>query len=168
MTQSEADHKGGNTVTSGRASSKLLRLHPSDILVYHFCDRLSELLIYFIVVFSPWAFGTTETWSVWTMNISGYILGLLLLLKLLIRNLKPYRADFWTSGLCQPKPAGRSNTHQQFCTHATNGLEAATIQSIGLRLAGSIITTLAVLTFVILFYIFLSALNSCAIYRSET
>lgn len=42
-----------------------------------FCDTLSEGLLYGMIVFSPWAFGTTQPWSVWTMNVAGYALGLL-------------------------------------------------------------------------------------------
>jgi hypothetical protein len=38
-----------------------------------------------MVVFSPWAFGTTQGWSIWTMNGCGYTLGLLLAVKLWIR-----------------------------------------------------------------------------------
>jgi O-antigen ligase/polysaccharide polymerase Wzy-like membrane protein len=38
-----------------------------------------------MLIFSPWAFGTTERWSTWTMNLCGYSLGVLLLIKTLIR-----------------------------------------------------------------------------------
>lgn len=48
-------------------------------------DKLSEILIYFMVIFSPWAFGSTEPWSVWTMNISAFGLGILLITKLTTR-----------------------------------------------------------------------------------
>lgn len=47
-------------------------------------DKLTEVLIYFIIIFSPWAFGTSEVWSTWTMNISAYLLGLILVTKYLI------------------------------------------------------------------------------------
>ena len=52
---------------------------------YKLADKLSEILIYFMVIFSPWAFGSTENWSIWTMNISAYILGVLLISKWGIR-----------------------------------------------------------------------------------
>lgn len=48
-------------------------------------DRVSGWLIYAMIIFSPWAFGTTQTWSIWSMNIAGYMLGVLLLIKLLAR-----------------------------------------------------------------------------------
>lgn len=40
-----------------------------------------------MVVFSPWAFGTTEPWSIWTLNIAGYGLGGLWLAKHALRRL---------------------------------------------------------------------------------
>jgi len=38
-----------------------------------------------MVLFSPWAFGTTEHWSIWTMNIAAYALGLFFVSKWIIR-----------------------------------------------------------------------------------
>ena len=49
--------------------------------LYSACDRATEWLIYFMVVFSPWAFGTTQAWSVEIMNDAGYLLGVLLATK---------------------------------------------------------------------------------------
>lgn len=58
------------------------------VLAYQRCDQSSEWLIYFAMVFSPWAFGTpqfwsgfnsSQFWSTWVMNVTGYLLGLLLL-----------------------------------------------------------------------------------------
>ena len=36
-----------------------------------------------MIVFSPWAFGTTQPWSIRLMNIGGYTLGILLLARIL-------------------------------------------------------------------------------------
>jgi hypothetical protein len=72
-----------------------LKLRPRDIQAYRACDLLSELLIYFLLLFGPWAFGTTQPWSIWTMNATGYALGILLFLKLSIRRLKGYRPPRW-------------------------------------------------------------------------
>ncbi len=52
---------------------------------YQVCDWTSEGLIYFMAVFGPWAFGTTETWSVWVMNATAYFLGLLWGVKWFLR-----------------------------------------------------------------------------------
>ncbi len=52
---------------------------------YVVCDGMTEVLLHFLIIFTPWAFGTTELWSIWTMNIAAYALGGLLLIKWLIR-----------------------------------------------------------------------------------
>ncbi len=48
-------------------------------------DKLTEIVIYFMIIFSPWAFGSTESWSIWTMNYSAFALGLLLIIKTITR-----------------------------------------------------------------------------------
>ena len=53
------------------------------------------MFIFPMLVFGPWAFGTTEPWSIWTMNIAGYALGILLLVKVFIRGPKGYTALRW-------------------------------------------------------------------------
>jgi hypothetical protein len=63
--------------------------------IHRFCDRFSEVLLYGMIVFSPWAFGTTERWSTWTMNIAGYGLGLCWLAKLLARGQTGFRPERW-------------------------------------------------------------------------
>lgn len=49
------------------------------------CDAFSGGLICFMIVFCPWAFGTTQPWAIGTMNVTGYLLGGLLAAKRLIR-----------------------------------------------------------------------------------
>jgi hypothetical protein len=56
---------------------------------------MTEGLIYFAILFGPWAFGTTQPWSIHVMNGIGFALGLLWLGKLLIR-LTGYRPLRWT------------------------------------------------------------------------
>ena len=53
------------------------------------------MLIFPMLVFSPWAFGTTEDWSVRVMTIAGCALGILLFAKLFIRGPKGYVAPRW-------------------------------------------------------------------------
>ena len=48
-------------------------------------DRLTEWVVWFMVIFSPWAFGTTEDWAVGVMNAAGYALGVLFAIKSLAR-----------------------------------------------------------------------------------
>jgi O-antigen ligase len=65
-------------------------------LVYRVCDGVSEGVIYFQVVFAPWAYGTTDRWSIWTMNVAGYVLGGLLAAKWWICWRSGYRPDRWS------------------------------------------------------------------------
>ena len=44
---------------------------PRQPKLHKWGDKCTEILIYFMVLFSPWAFGTTEHWSIWTMNITA-------------------------------------------------------------------------------------------------
>ena len=55
-------------------------LRALDVQVYRLCDDLSGALILPMLVFGPWAFGTTQPWSIACMNAAGFALGLLLLL----------------------------------------------------------------------------------------
>ena len=48
-------------------------------------DRLTAALLFTALLFTPWAFGTTEEWSIWFMNELGYAVGLVLVGKWLIR-----------------------------------------------------------------------------------
>lgn len=61
------------------------RLTLSAILIYERADLLSGILLIGCLLFSPWAFGTTQSWAVTTMNLCGYTLGVLLAVKLWIR-----------------------------------------------------------------------------------
>src|SRR5437867_1902086 len=72
-----------------------LPLRVRDVQLYRVCEDLTEALVYLMVIFTPWAFGTTQPWSIWAMNLAGYFLGLLLALKLSIRQLKGYHPARW-------------------------------------------------------------------------
>src|SRR5437660_3632762 len=74
-------------------NSRPLRVR--DMQIYRVCDSASEILIYLMVLFSPWAFGTTQAWAIWTINAAGYWLGLLLGVKLAIRHFRDYRPPRW-------------------------------------------------------------------------
>jgi len=117
------------------------------------CDGVTEGVLYAMIVFAPWAFGTTERWSIWTMNAGGYVLGVLLAAKWLIRWRTGYCPMRWgeaggdaTSGAEGEAPAGRMKKRNRFGP-ATNAL--------------------AVLTVIVLAYCFTSAVNarSAFIYR---
>ncbi len=63
--------------------------------VFRGVDFVSEILIVSVLVISPWAFGTTESWSINLVNSLNYALGLLLLGKHIMRIATGYRTEFW-------------------------------------------------------------------------
>jgi hypothetical protein len=81
-----------------RSSGRIRPLRARDVQLYRVSEELTEALIYAMVVFGPWAFGTTQPWSIWVMNCAGYLLGALLACKLTIRWLKDYRPPRWDDG----------------------------------------------------------------------
>jgi O-antigen ligase len=116
-----------------------LALRAADVQLYRAADDLSGLLISAMLVFSPWAFGTTQPWSIWTMNFAGYALGILLLLKLFIREAKGYAAPRWENYSAHSRPP-----------------------------IFFLIRVLAGLTLAILAYCLTSALNAGATYNPDT
>jgi len=111
-------------------------------LLYRACEWLTEGLIYFAVLFGPWAFGTTEPWSIHVMNDVGFALGLLWLAKVLIRS-SGYQPHGWAA-LSAKGGAGRWLEKERLFT--------------GLLAAG---------TLCILFYCLISAWNARAIYHPD-
>jgi O-antigen ligase len=63
--------------------------------IHRIADWLTEGLVYFAILFGPWAFGTVQPWSIHVMNGVGFALGLLWLCKLSIRS-RGYRPLRWT------------------------------------------------------------------------
>ena len=108
-------------------------------------EVLTEATIYFIVVFSPWAFGTTEEWAVSIMNLAGYFLGLLWLVKWVSR---------WRLG---PTPRRTRKADQ------SNELDLAAQKNFSTPLP----LALACLTIVLLAYCAVGALNARAIYHGS-
>src|SRR5947199_10695888 len=58
-------------------------------------DLVSEYLIYVILVFTPWAFGTTEDWAIQTVNLLNYVLGGLLVVKWITRLVTGFYPPRW-------------------------------------------------------------------------
>jgi hypothetical protein len=109
------------------------------------CDAVSGGLILFLVVFTPWAFGTTQEWSIWTANIACYLLGILLAAKWVIRRLEGYQPPRWGEPIVLAEDSGELAAPRSPTDGATR--------------------LLAVLTIVLLGYILISALNARAIYN---
>ncbi len=99
-----------------------------------------------MAVFSPWAFGTTQPWSIWVMNLAGFALGILLLTKLFIRGVKDFRPPRWEYF---SKRSGWASRHRD-------------------PLARLLTRTLAGLTLAVLVYCLTSALNAAATYNPGT
>ena len=157
---------------------KIRPLRVLDVQIYQACEVLTEGIIYLMVLFSPWAFGTSEPWSIWVMNIAGYFLGAMLAVKLVIRRLKDYRPPRWDErGKAE---IGKAESRKQQAEGRERGSEVRG-QSSGVRgqrseassqrsvvrgrrlLTPSRLTaTLAVLTAAILGYCLVSALNARA------
>ena len=119
-----------------RLSLRLLRLHRA-------CDDLSGMLIYVMVVFSPWAFGATQPWSIWTMNGLGYLLGIFLGIKLAIRNRTGYQPARWSE----------------------NNVNARNDEA---RLMRWLIRTLAAMTLLLLAYCLAGVINARSTYRADS
>jgi hypothetical protein len=126
-------------------AAKPLSLSLRMLQRYKACDGMSGKLIYLMVVFSPWAFGTTQPWSIWTMNCLGYALGALLSIKLAIR---------WLTGYRNPRWAARGD-------ETSEGLSKS-----GLRVR-ALTRALAILTVLVLVYCFVSAINARSHYHAK-
>lgn len=129
-----------------RPPAPWLALGAADVLWYRICDDLSGVIIFAMLVFSPWAFGTTQPWSIWTMNFAGYALGLLLLVKVFLRQAKGYPAMRWDGF------SAGAGTHPGRAPRAVRRLTRA----------------LAGLTFVLLGYCVVAAVNASADYNPQT
>jgi hypothetical protein len=71
-------------------------MRASHVLLYRMCEDATEGLLYLMIIFSPWAFGSTQPWAIWTMTIAGYVLGTLLATKLWLRWRRGYPAARWS------------------------------------------------------------------------
>lgn len=144
------------TRTAAEISSRLSRLmkrralRARDVQLYRVCEELTEPLIYFMVVVGPWAFGTTQSWSIWLMSEAGYLLGLLLAGKLAIRWLKGYHPPRWDDGKGREVQSPETESRGQW------GMTASGLTAI-----------LAWLTVAILGYCLISALNARATFHRD-
>ncbi len=112
--------------------------------IYRVCDGLTEGLVYAMVIFSPWAFGTTDPWANRVMNIGGDLLGGLLLIKWLIRWRTGYRPPRWGDPSRLEMAGGKNRPRPSWIT-----------------------ALLAALTMLLLAYCVTSALNARATFYLE-
>lgn len=153
--------------TESRAPNVRAATAPFSVAAFNFnqrADRLAEAVIYAMVIFSPWAFGCTNTralpnwtifgvtqvWTLWAMAGAGYLLGALVLAKLAVNGRTGYRPPRWGDA-----PAGN---------------EAGSMTGDSARqtmLARGATPALALLTVAILLYCLISAVNARANYRPD-
>jgi len=134
------DHHHGSPL---KLPHQLTHLGALEVQLYRLADEATGGLLLFMVVFGPWAFGTTQPWAVTVMNFTEALLGGLLVTKLLIRKVKNYPAPRWDSlvlvdEIKRPRSAARTA-----------------------------IKALGWLTFALLLFCCLSALNAAATYSPE-
>src|ERR1017187_7078023 len=111
-------------------------------LLHRTSDWMTECLIYFAILFGPWAFGTTRPWSIQVMNGVGFALGLLWLGKLFIRS-SSHQPLRWTELSGSGESSRRLQTERRFTWMLAAG------------------------TFCILLYCLISAWNARAIYHLD-
>lgn len=58
-------------------------------------DFATEILIYGVLIFTPWAFGATERWAIKSVNTWNYILGGLLVAKWVVRLATGFKPERW-------------------------------------------------------------------------
>lgn len=64
---------------------------------YRWLDHASGALILFLVVFTPWAFGCTVSWAIWTACGGCYALGAIAIARALYCRLKRYDPPSWVT-----------------------------------------------------------------------
>src|ERR1039458_3043682 len=141
-----------------RSSGRIRPLRARDVQLYRVCEDLTEVLIYAMVVFGPWAFGTTQPWSVWIMNGAGYLLGVMLACKLSIRRFKGYHPSRWEDG--QSVAGGREEMGGRSQRSEVRGQRGMAASQLTALLAG--------LTVAILGYCLVSAVNARATFHPES
>lgn len=85
---SEAGGGGPRRLRKRSSAARTPRAHA-------WCDAATAGLLYFMVVFTPWAFGTTQPWSVAVMNVLAGAVGAVWLAKLWIRRREGYAPARW-------------------------------------------------------------------------
>jgi O-antigen ligase len=111
---------------------------------YRACDTWTGALLCFSVVFAPWAFGATQQWSVWLLNLIGYALGALLFAKRLLARRARFRPPRHTD--LAAAIAGRSRSRSRRTTRTDRALTALMV----------------VLTVALLLYCLVAAMNARA------
>ena len=102
------------------------RSHKRNPRLYCWADIATEALIYFTILWGPWAFGTVHDWAILTMNLANYGIGALLLTKWAIRYKTGYYPPRWTT-----QKNSQSTTQPPKRDWRTKAVAALTIYMLG-------------------------------------
>jgi O-antigen ligase len=105
---------------------------------YPLAERLTEAALYFVVILSPWAFGTTQEWAIWLMNAAGYLLGALWLCKRWVRWRTGYRPPRWGEEVPARGESARYRPHTRAARWLTRSLAALTFLTLGYCLVSAL------------------------------
>lgn len=83
------------------------------------------------MVLSPWAFGTTQEWAIWTLNTIGYALGCLWLCKRWLRVRTGYCPPRWGEEVAQPGQPALFRPHTKCARWLTRSLALLTVLVLG-------------------------------------
>jgi O-antigen ligase len=108
---------------------------------YELCERITEKLIFGMIIFSPWAFASVHSWAIWIMNAAGYALAGLAIAKKIIAGRHHFRPGRWD---------------QEDAAEVSHG-----------RTGIILIRSLIALTIIILGYCLIAALNARAVYSPD-
>ncbi len=112
---------------------------PPRVNLFGILDTAMGALVMIALIAAPWLFGTTENWSVWTLNVLCYLTGVLLLGKWILR---------WQSGALAVERI----------TYKKDPM---------LRPGVRMVQAMATLTIAILFYCVLASLNARATFYPD-
>lgn len=160
-----SDQHAPGAIASGgagiRSAGRQRPVRPAEVQCYRVADEFSGFVICLMVVFSPWAFGTTQPWSIGIMNLAGYGLGVVLAFKLFIRHVRGYRPLRWAGGqqgrqdVAKAHPSRAEGHHRPI--HPRSGLLS--------WLVPRATPVLGVLTLLMLAFCLVSAANARATYH---
>jgi len=102
------------------------RTHNRTPKLYRWADIATEALIYFTILWGPWAFGTVHDWAILTLNLANYGIGALLLTKWAVRYKTGYYPPRWTT-----QKNGQSTTQPPKRDWRTKAVAGLTLYMLG-------------------------------------
>ena len=63
---------------------------PRSFHVNSLLDKVTSFLIYFTIIWGPWAYGSVHEWAILVLNLSNFTIGFVLITKFVIRTITGY------------------------------------------------------------------------------